>query len=76
MKNAAVLPILESVMAEEREDPMVWHEVSRCSFAYRRIHAASCVHIAQAAEAMGCYFLDLLFSRTLQVSERQEPFGA
>ena len=53
MKNAAVLPILESVVAEEREDPMVWHEVSRCLFAYRRIHAASCVHIAHAAEAMG-----------------------
>jgi hypothetical protein len=51
-KNAATLPILESVLAEEREDPMVRHEVSRCSFTYRRINVASCVHIAQAAGAM------------------------
>ena len=52
-KNAAALPILESVLADEREDPMVRHEVSRCSFTYRRINVAHVFHIAQAAEAMG-----------------------
>jgi deoxyhypusine monooxygenase len=31
MKNAAALPILESVLANDREDPMVRHEVS-CLF--------------------------------------------
>ena len=36
MKNTAALSILESVLADEREDPMVRHEVSRCSFTYRR----------------------------------------
>lgn len=38
MKNAAALPILESVLANDQEDPMVRHEVS-CL--YRRIDAAS-----------------------------------
>ena len=51
-KNVTALPILESVLADEREDPMVRHEVSH-SFVSRRIHVASCFHIAQAAEAMG-----------------------
>jgi hypothetical protein len=46
-------PILEYVLAEERENLMVRHQVSRCSFAYRRINVASCVRIAQAAGAMG-----------------------
>jgi deoxyhypusine monooxygenase len=50
-KNAAALPILESVLVDEREDPMVRHEVSH-SFVNRRIHVA-CFHVAQAAEAMG-----------------------
>lgn len=31
MKNAVALPILESVLANDREDPMVRHEVS-CLF--------------------------------------------
>ena len=38
MKNAAALPILESVLANDQEDPMVRHEVS-CL--YRRIDATS-----------------------------------
>ena len=32
---------------------MVRHEVSHCSFTYQCINVASCVHIAQAARAMG-----------------------
>ena len=31
MKNATALPILESILADDREDPMVRHEVS-CLF--------------------------------------------
>jgi deoxyhypusine monooxygenase len=34
MKNAAALPILESTLANEQEDPMVRHEVSHL-FTYR-----------------------------------------
>jgi deoxyhypusine monooxygenase len=44
MKNTAALPILESVLANGQEDPMVRHEVRRFS-SHRRIHAASRAHM-------------------------------
>ena len=40
MKNTTALPILESVLANRQEDPMVRHEVSR-RFTHRRIYSAS-----------------------------------
>lgn len=45
MKNAAALSILETVLANEQEDPMVRHEVSYL-FTYRRMNATSRIHIA------------------------------
>jgi deoxyhypusine monooxygenase len=60
MKNAAALPILESVLANDREDPMVRHEVG-CLFpvsSHRRSFSFMGFHIAhQAAEAMGAISL-------------------
>jgi deoxyhypusine monooxygenase len=44
MKDTAALPILESVLANGQEDPMVRHEVGRFS-SHRRIHAASRVYM-------------------------------
>ena len=62
-KNVTALPILESVLADEREDPMVRHEVSH-SFVYRRIHVASCFSYCAGRRGDGCYFLGLIFART------------
>jgi hypothetical protein len=45
MKNAAALSILETILANEQEDPMVRHEVSNL-FMYRCMNSASRVHIA------------------------------
>ena len=54
MKNTAALSTLQSILADEREDPMVRHEVSsRSSIIACRLCAASCFIYTQAAEAMG-----------------------
>jgi hypothetical protein len=65
MKNVAALPILESVLANNQEDPMVRHEVS-CMFTYHRIDAtsASCVSHCVGSRGDGCYFFDGIFACT------------
>ena len=51
MKNTKALPVLESVLANEKEDPMVRHEVRKSSFLIREnVHTKTCT---QAAEALG-----------------------
>ena len=51
MKNTTALPVLETVLADEQEDPMVRHEVrkSRSSLYVRSV----CSCIGWAAEALG-----------------------
>ena len=74
MKNAAALPILESVLASDREDPMVRHEVScftyfhRCNFSFMVLMG---FHIAYTpgSRGDGCYFFDRIFVCTKKVSK-------
>ena len=51
MKNTKALPVLESVLANEKEDPMVRHEVRKSSSLIREdVRIELCI---QAAEALG-----------------------
>ncbi|KAG8214566.1 Deoxyhypusine hydroxylase, partial [Butyriboletus roseoflavus] len=52
MKNSSALPVLESVLRKEDEDPMVRHEVSH-SASYFPAKVLSDNRVGQAAEAMG-----------------------
>jgi hypothetical protein len=78
MKNTAALSTLQSVLADEREDPMVRHEVSsRSSVIACRLCAASCfIYIYAGGRGDGCYIFDFVSSRAQKVSERLESLSA
>jgi hypothetical protein len=75
MKNTAALPILESVLANAQEDPMVRHEVSLLRTSLR-VYAASRAPNPLGCRGNGCYFLGLICTGTQKVSERRKPFRA
>jgi hypothetical protein len=69
MKNTAALEILEAVLTNEQEDPMVRHEVS---FVLRvRLNVFICV----GGRSDGCYLLGLIYPFTQEVSERSKSYS-
>ncbi len=51
MKNTQAIPVLESVLADEKEDPMVRHEVRKSKSSSLARSGRS--YVLQAAEALG-----------------------
>ena len=52
MKNTTALPIIESVLVNGQEDPMVRHEVGSLFFSHRRIYSASSVTVRRQPRQM------------------------
>ena len=69
MKNTAALEILEAVLTNEQEDPMVRHEVSFV------LKARFNVFIYVGGRSDGCYLLSLIYPFTQEVSERSKSYS-